>query len=175
MKALLALAAAALMQTNAADQLFYINIDPTQQAFHNDDPPGAPDRSGSGQLIIVFKELGDYTLQYQVIFGGLSGGSTEAHIHGPAAAGADAPVQLYFHSGAFGMTSGGGIGEKILSQDVMDGLSSGLWYVDVHSSTFPSGEIRGQIIGVPEPGTVALILAGAALTFALHRKRLSIR
>jgi hypothetical protein len=35
-------------------------------------------------------------------------------------------------------------------------LQSGLWYVNIHSTTFGGGEIRGQIIPVPEPATVML-------------------
>ena len=45
-------------------------------------------------------------------------------------------------------------------------LTSGLGYVNVHTSTFTGGEVRGQLIqvtAVPEPETYALMLAGLGL------------
>ena len=41
-------------------------------------------------------------------------------------------------------------------------LLSGLWYVNIHTATFPGGEIRGQITrnAVPVPLTLVLICSG---------------
>jgi len=41
----------------------------------------------------------------------------------------------------------------------MNQLNSGMWYVNIHTSGtggFPEGEIRGQILPVPEPSTLVL-------------------
>ena len=53
------------------------------------------------------------------------------------------------------------------------GLNSGVAYLNIHSSTFPAGEIRGFLQPVPEPATLTLVLGGAAagLWRARRRKR----
>ena len=50
-------------------------------------------------------------------------------------------------------------------------LQSQLMYANVHSQLFSGGEIRGQIVPVPEPGTLALVgLGGLGLFAAVRRK-----
>ena len=53
----------------------------------------------------------------------------------------------------------------------MADLQNGLYYVNVHTSLFPGGEIRGQLGLVPEPGTIVLIGTGALGLLAVARKR----
>jgi hypothetical protein len=46
-------------------------------------------------------------------------------------------------------------------------------YINIHTSAFPGGEIRGLIV-VPEPGPLALAAAGASALFGgawLRRRR----
>jgi len=40
-------------------------------------------------------------------------------------------------------------------------LMGGQWYVNITSAALPDGEIRGQIIPVPEPSAMLLLCAGA--------------
>ena len=55
---------------------------------------------------------------------------------------------------------------------LVNGLNSGLAYVNIHSATFPAGEIRGQISVVPEPSTVLLMACGMiALGIAAGRRK----
>jgi hypothetical protein len=171
MKTLLALTmlTAGLASANAADLFYVANLDPAQEAFHNDDPPGAPDRSGSGTANFTLTDTG--TFSYTVSYSGLSGNSTAAHIHGPGAPGADAPVLFPLQGGTFGSTSGSFNGSVPLNQSQIDQLNSGLWYVNIHSANFPVGEIRGQVTAVPEPGTVALIGVAGGLMLALRCRR----
>jgi hypothetical protein len=42
----------------------------------------------------------------------------------------------------------------------MADLIDGLYYVNIHSTFRPGGEIRGQILLVPEPGTAVLLALG---------------
>jgi len=171
MKTLLALTVltAGVATANAADLFYVANLDAAQEAFHNDDPPGAPDRSGSGIANFTLTDTG--TFSYTISYSGLSGNSSLAHIHGPAAPGVDAGVLFPLQGGTFGAPQGSFNGSVNLNQSQIDQLNSGLWYVNIHSTTFGVGEIRGQIAAVPEPGTIALVAAAGGLMLALRRKR----
>ena len=41
-------------------------------------------------------------------------------------------------------------------------ILAGLTYVNIHSQMFPGGEIRGQIIPIPEPASAGAALLGIA-------------
>jgi hypothetical protein len=50
-------------------------------------------------------------------------------------------------------------------------LNSGLWYFNIHTSTFGGGEIRGQILPVPEPSAWALMGLGLGGLLVRHWRR----
>src|SRR5919109_100335 len=51
------------------------------------------------------------------------------------------------------------------------GLTSGQTYLNIHTSQFPGGEIRGQLQAVPEPATLLLLITGIAGVGALRKRR----
>ena len=76
-------------------------------------------------------------------FGGLSSAQTDAHIHGPAAPGVAAPPIVSLPSGQISDL------EVTLTPSQVQSLKDGLLYVNVHTSMFPNGEIRGQFLSNP--------------------------
>jgi len=174
MKTLLALSGliAGLASANAADLFYVANLTPGQEAFHNDDPQGVPpDRSGTGTADFTLTDTGSFS--YSISYSGLSANSTAAHVHGPGAVGADAPV-IFGLQGTLGAQQGSFAGSVNLTPTQITDLNNGLWYVNIHSGNFPVGEIRGQISAVPEPGSVALVAAAGGLMLAFRRKRASV-
>lgn len=100
-------------------------------------------------------------------FSGLLAPETAAHIH-RGAPGVNGPVVI----GAPSFPLGSPIHFETTISDALElDFLAGNLYLNVHSQLFPSGEIRGQLIPVPEPSTYAM--AGAALlgVVVLARRR----
>jgi hypothetical protein len=137
----------------------------------NEVPPTASTRIGSGNFA-----LSGSALDYTVAISATTDVPNDVTMNGPALPGSTAPV--LFDLGApffiapnppqFPWAVTGTI-NNLTSAQIND-LLAGLWYVNVFSSpsSYPDGEIRGQL--VPEPGTLSLLLVfGAA--FWPGRKR----
>ena len=77
-------------------------------------------------------------------FSGLSSNATAAHIHGPAAVGMNGPILVPLTLPA--ATSGSVTGTGTMDASQMDMMTGGQTYVNIHSSTYPDGEIRAQIV-----------------------------
>jgi hypothetical protein len=77
-------------------------------------------------------------------FQGLIAAATEAHIHGPALAGAIAPPIMTLTVPA--ATAGDITGSFNMTGTQMDDMTNGMTYVDIHTSRFLDGEIRAQIV-----------------------------
>jgi hypothetical protein len=94
-------------------------------------------------------------------FTGLSANATASHLH-KAAAGSNGPVAVGLTI-TTGVTAGVISGSaNVTSQQIAD-IEAGLYYCNVHSSSFPGGEIRGQLAAMPIPQTVyfAAIMSAA--------------
>jgi hypothetical protein len=172
MKTFLALSvlAAGLASAGAADLFYVANIDAAQESHRaSEDPPGPPDRSGTGTGNFTLSDTG--TFSYTISYSGLSGNSTAAHVHGPGAPGVNAGVLFNLDGGTFGNTFGSFSGSRALNATEIGQLNSGLWYVNIHSANFGGGEIRGQITAVPEPSTWALMAVAGGLAVAWKRRR----
>jgi hypothetical protein len=103
-----------------------------------------------------------FTLNYS--FTGLLAPETDAHIH-VAPPGVPGPIVIPLPLGtpvSFSTT---------LTPAQAGQLLSDLWYVNIHSAVFPAGEIRGQLVAVPEPSTYALAAVVALGAGILWRRR----
>jgi hypothetical protein len=160
----------------------------------NEVPPNAS--TGTGFAAVTL-DLAANTLRIQVSFSDLIGTTTAAHIHAPGAAGMNVPAAtqvptfinfpLGVTSGSYDMTfdttltstfnpafvtNNGGTAASATAA-LATALNAGLAYMNVHTSTFGGGEIRGQLRAVPEPATLALggLGAVAGLVIAARRRR----
>jgi hypothetical protein len=144
----------------------------TFQAFLqglNEVPANGSPASGFGQVVLNVSQT---QITVDENWSGLTAPATASHIHGPAGAGTNASV-LFPFSGVPASTSGA-IPEQsfAITPTQVSQLFAGLYYMNVHTSTFPGGEIRGQLLLVPEPGTAALIGVGSLALWIGRRKRL---
>ena len=128
----------------------------------------------------------------------LTGNFTAWHIHGPVAgedlqdfmSGNASPLDPNTYDyvtprdqSEFGGTRSGSFDTTITLQDLTIGgnlytvaqqqqdLRDGRWYINVHSTSYPGGEIRGQLLYViPEPEHYAAMAGFALLAFAGYRR-----
>jgi hypothetical protein len=98
------------------------------------------DTKGSGEAMATL-DTASKDLTYTVTFTGLTGPATMAHLHGPAAAGANAGVQVPLGNNPSSPINGSA---KLTDAQVAN-LMAGNWYVNVHTAVNPGGEIRGQL------------------------------
>ena len=142
----LAMAAfATLVAGVASAQNYAASLDGLQEV-----PPNNSPGTGSATLVLDANLM----LHVNCTFGGLLAPVTAAHIHAPAPPGVNAPIRFPLIPPApptspIVLTVG-----PLTAQDVVN-LNTGLSYINIHTTMFPGGEIRGQIFGaVPvEPGT----------------------
>jgi CHRD domain len=119
------------------------------QAFSgaNEVPPNASPGTGNGTVTL---ENFETTITVFMRFSGLTANATAGHIHGPAPAGMNAPVIFNMSPPASTSGTAGPTSFTITPTQVND-LKTQLNYFNVHTSTFPGGEIRGQITTVVVP------------------------
>jgi hypothetical protein len=104
-------------------------------------------------------------LNWTISFSGLSSPETISHFHGPAAPGNSASPVITLPLGS------PKIGSETLSDAQEADLLGELWYINVHSVNFGAGEIRGQLLLVPEPEIYAMMAAGLGLIGFVTRRR----
>lgn len=96
--------------------------------------------TGTGTLKATLNEA-TQVLSWTVTYSDLSGPLTAAHFHGPAMVGENAGAVVPITGDlASPMT-----GEKTLTAPQMTDLTTGKWYVNLHTAANPDGEIRGQV------------------------------
>ncbi|MFN2578127.1 MAG: CHRD domain-containing protein [Pyrinomonadaceae bacterium] len=110
--------------------LFVANLTGAQET-----PPNSSSGAGTATVLLSPDET---SARVSLNFSGLSSAQTDAHIHGPAAAGVIGPI-------LFPLPNGNASDFLIsLTPTDVSNLKNGQLYVNVHSANFPNGEIRGQ-------------------------------
>lgn len=159
----------------------------------DENPPNASPGTGFATLTL---DLMNHTFMLVVDFSGLTGTVTASHIHAPVTMPgglAGVATQTPTFSGfPLGVTSGhyemtfdmtmastwnpafvtanGGTAAGAEAAFV-NALNNGTAYLNIHSTTFGGGEIRGFLNVVPEPGTLVLVGIGVFGLFGMQRLR----
>ena len=185
---LAALTLVAAPSSNAAPIFFQADL-----SGANEIPGNASPGTGTAKI-----ELDDVlkTLRLDVIFAGLLAPTTASHIHcctpptGNAMVATQVPSfigfplgvtsgtysQVFdmslasFYNPAFITAHGGTVNGAF--DFLVTGMLGGQSYLNIHSTQFPGGEIRGTLNTLPEPGVLSLLgLALAGLAYMRRRKR----
>jgi CHRD domain len=153
----------------------------------NETTPNTSTATGSGTLgLSTDQNSVDVFLQWA----GLTGPAVGGHVHCCAAQGANGPVAIDFgpsavatgsltrtydltllstYSAGF-LNANGGTAASARTA-FLNGLLGGRAYYNVHTSTYPGGEIRGQLAAVPETATWGMMIIGFGLVGGAMRVR----
>ncbi len=178
-------------QSSYADSFVFV----TSLSGPAEAPPNAS--PGTGFSTVTYDDVA-HTLRVQITFSGLVAGTTASHIHsatatpgtGTAGVATQTPSFVGFPlgvtSGTFDntlnltlasswnapfITANGGTTAGAEAALFM-GMTQGRAYLNIHTSQFPGGEIRGFLQPTPEPGTVVLLGSGlVGLASRVRRRR----
>jgi|CXWL01.1.fsa_nt_gi hypothetical protein len=106
-------------------------------------PSNSATALGNGTLIL---NAAENSVTVSGDFFTLSGNPTLAHVHGPADPGATAPPIITFSPLPAAVTGVLPTMTQAVTPTEVADIKAGRWYFNIHTTTFPSGEIRGRIL-----------------------------
>jgi hypothetical protein len=176
------------MSVYASPMTFTVNLSGSNEIPSNVSP-------GTGTAVVVLDPAAQ-TLQLTVSFAKLTSNDTMAHIHcclpsptGNVGVATTLPAFTGFPLGvtsgsytspAFDLTQPGIYNPAFVTAEgglpqaesaLIAGIENGETYLNIHSTNFGGGEIRGFLISTPEPSSLALLGSGLLGLFLLLRKR----
>ncbi|HEU4595841.1 MAG TPA: PQQ-dependent sugar dehydrogenase [Pyrinomonadaceae bacterium] len=128
-------------------------------------PPNNSPARGTATLLLDADET---KARVSLRFDGLTAPQTLAHIHGPAPVGQSAPPVFDLPVGEFNDF------EISLTPQQVSQLKDGLFYLNVHSSAFPAGEIRGQLSHTEVSSIVRFDIADRSVGEGSHSKTVNV-
>ncbi|HUH86209.1 MAG TPA: CHRD domain-containing protein [Stellaceae bacterium] len=126
---------AGCMSSNASTKTYHASLTATQEV-----PPTASSGTGTGTFTL---DTATKKLTWSVSYTGLSGPAAAAHIHGPAAPGVNAGVEVNLSPS--GAPANPIAGSATLTDAQIADLEGGKDYINIHTAANKGGEIRGQI------------------------------
>src|ERR1700735_1979319 len=121
----------------AAPMSFKATLNGAQQV-----PPVTTSATGTADLTY---DPSTRVLTWNVSYSGLSGPATMAHIHGPAAAGKNAPPVIFLSEKGAAVANPIK-GQATLTPEQAQQMMAGDWYINIHTQAHGDGEIRGQVV-----------------------------
>ena len=184
---LVALVGLASAVSFAAPIAYFANLSGPNESPANASP-------GIGSAFVTIDTIA-HLMTVNVIFSGLTGNTTASHIHcctalpfistagvatqTPTFSGFPLGVTAGSYSNTFDMTLASSYNPAFVTANgsiaaseaaLAAAFNTGQAYLNVHSTTFGGGEIRGFLVPTPEPATFALLGAGLLGLVFLRRK-----
>ncbi len=144
----------------ARPRLFIASLDGSQET-----PPHTTPARGTATLLL---DKDQTKALVSLRFRGLTSPQTVAHIHGPAPAGQSASPIFDLPVGTFTDF------QINLTPAQVSDLKAGLWYINVHSTAFPAGEIRGQFGLAAENSVMQFEVADQNISEGAHLKTINV-
>jgi len=144
-------------------------IDNYFAALYGSNEVGAGDPDGFGSALLAIDNVNN-SVNWTILALNVAFPLTGAHIH-QGNAGVNGPVIVNFS----GNITGSNLIDNVLAS-ITPGSASG-FYVNLHNADFLGGAIRGQLAyvgtvsAVPEPETLAMLLAGLGLVGSVVARR----
>jgi hypothetical protein len=188
----LSVIAVSVPSARAHEEIFFATLTGPNESPTNNSP-------GFGSAVVTL-DLDLFTMRVQVNFADLTGTTTASHIHaattmafaGTAGVATTTPTFANFPLGVMSgtydntldLTQSSSFNPNFISANggtvssaanaLIFAIEDGKAYLNIHTTTFPGGEIRG-FLAVPEPTTVSLLALGGIGVWLAARRKLQAR